>query len=58
MTVNTQYGEAEVKICRTPEKLKVYPEYESVKKLCIANGKCYQEMYGVIKAAAITALQQ
>ena len=46
--VMTPLGEAEVKICQIGQKKKIYPEYESVVKLCKENHMTYQEVYETI----------
>ncbi|MEQ3306986.1 nickel pincer cofactor biosynthesis protein LarC [Fusobacterium varium] len=47
--IMTSLGEAEVKICLLKEKEKVYPEYESVKKLCLQHKLNFQEVYQLIQ---------
>ncbi|MHD0313922.1 nickel pincer cofactor biosynthesis protein LarC [Fusobacterium varium] len=47
--IMTSLGEAEVKICLLKEKEKVYPEYESVKKLCSQHKLNFQEVYQLIQ---------
>lgn len=46
--VMTPLGEAEVKVCRIGQKKKIYPEYESVVRLCKENHMTYQEVYETI----------
>lgn len=46
--VMTPLGEAEVKVCRIGQKKKIYPEYESVVKLCKEHNMTYQEVYETI----------
>lgn len=46
--VMTPLGEAEVKICQIGQKKKIYPEYESVVRLCKENHMTYQEVYETI----------
>lgn len=46
--VMTPLGEAEVKICQIGQKKKIYPEYESVVRLCKEHHMTYQEVYETI----------
>lgn len=50
-TVQTPYGEAEVKICEKDGIRKVYPEYETVVKLCKEKGVAFQEVFEAVKNA-------
>lgn len=45
----TSLGEAEVKICMLNGKERVYPEYESIKKLCLQHKLNFQEVYQLIQ---------
>lgn len=47
--VMTPLGEAEVKVCQIGQKKKIYPEYESVVKLCKEHHMTYQEVYDLIQ---------
>lgn len=47
--VITSLGEAEVKICILNGKERVYPEYESVKKICSEHKLNFQEVYQMIQ---------
>lgn len=47
-TVNTIYGEAQVKVCSREGKKWCYPEYESIKKLCKATGESYRCIYNEV----------
>ena len=47
--VMTSLGEAEVKICILNGKERVYPEYESVKKICSEHKLNFQEVYQMIQ---------
>jgi uncharacterized protein (TIGR00299 family) protein len=50
ITIKTPYGNGEVKVCSMPDGTKrVYPEYESVKKLALSSGKSYEEIYQIMK---------
>lgn len=46
--VMTPLGEAEVKICQIGQKKKIYPEYESVVRLCKEHYMTYQEVFDFI----------
>lgn len=46
--VMTPLGEAEVKVCRIGQKKKIYPEYESVVRLCKEHHMTYQEVFDFI----------
>ena len=50
--VPTVYGEATVKVCKTSEETRYYPEYESVKKLCEKSGDSFQQVFRTVIAAA------
>ena len=50
-TVQTPYGEAEVKICEKDDMKKVYPEYESVVRLCKESGAAFQDVFESVKQA-------
>lgn len=52
-TVDTPYGPADVKVCMRKEKTRMYPEYESVKKICQACGEDFQTVYHSILQAAM-----
>lgn len=47
--VMTPLGEVEVKICQIGQKKKIYPEYESVVRLCKEHNMTYQEVYDLIQ---------
>ena len=51
-TVDTCYGQAQVKICIHNGHEFYYPEYESVKKLCTESGCDYQSVYAEVVRAA------
>ena len=44
-TVVTPLGDVEVKVCIFDGQEYIYPEYESVKKLCKKTGVSYREAY-------------
>lgn len=48
--VSTSLGEAAVKVCRVSGESRIYPEYESVSKLCRESGRPYREVYMQIAA--------
>lgn len=50
--VDTPLGQVEVKVCRTGERDKYYPEYNSLTALCRQAGISYQEAYHMAAAAA------
>ena len=41
----TVWGEVRVKICRLPEGVRCYPEYEDVASLCRDHGIAYPDVY-------------
>lgn len=43
----TPYGKVRVKICHKGDLVKVYPEYEDLKKICRREGISYPEMYRI-----------
>ncbi len=50
ITVKTPYGDGDVKVCSMPDgSQRVYPEFESVKKLAVSSGKSYEEIYQMMK---------
>ena len=50
-TVETPYGQASVKVCQIGGRQRFYPEYESVKALCLSHGMSYSQMYAAIMEA-------
>ena len=50
-TVQTPYGEAEVKICEKNGMKKIDPEYESVVRLCKESGAAFQDVFESVKQA-------
>lgn len=50
--ITTSLGDADVKVCRTQESLKVYPEYESVAAICSKKGLSYHEAWAQIRREA------
>lgn len=42
---DTSLGEVQVKICRLPSGERIYPEHESIVKICRESGKSWQEVY-------------
>lgn len=51
--VTTPYGDAVVKICNYNHSIFYYPEYESIKKICLEYGKDYDSMYQLVKSLAM-----
>ena len=51
-TVETPWGPAEVKICGRNGREFVYPEYESVRRLCENSSLSFQEAYDAVRQAA------
>lgn len=51
-TVLTEYGEAQVKVCRTRDQVRCYPEYECVAKICREHGLPYYDVFQAILQAA------
>ncbi|MBS6956751.1 MAG: nickel pincer cofactor biosynthesis protein LarC [Enterocloster asparagiformis] len=51
-TVETQYGQAQVKVCGYRGKQFFYPEYESVKAICREHGMDFQSVYDAVKRQA------
>jgi hypothetical protein len=47
-SVQTIYGQAQVKICRYGELVKVYPEYDSIVQICQKTGKNFGEIRQLI----------
>lgn len=52
VTVETDWGRAEAKICGRNGREFIYPEYESVRELCKNSGLSFQEAYACIQRAA------
>lgn len=50
--IGTDFGEAEVKVCTHKDRVFFYPEFESVRRLCIQNGLDYQTVYCKIREEA------
>lgn len=44
-TRDTSMGEAQVKICTLPSGERIYPEHESIARICKESGKSWQEVY-------------
>ncbi|MGN0244372.1 MAG: nickel pincer cofactor biosynthesis protein LarC [Lachnospiraceae bacterium] len=47
--VQTPYGDALVKVCHLGDETKIYPEYESVVKICKEHQLPYQEVYDIVR---------
>lgn len=50
--VETSFGMAEVKVCRSGEIVRVYPEYESVTAICRGSDLNYRDVWGKICSEA------
>ena len=48
--IDTSFGKAKVKVCRLGDKLKYYPEYESIATICKEKGMTYTEAYSLIQS--------
>ncbi len=46
--IRTRYGEAKVKLCRRGGVDMSYPEYESVRAICLETGKSFQEVFRAV----------
>ena len=51
VTVQTELGTAEVKVCTIGGEIRCYPEYDSVKAVCEKTGVSYQEVYQKVMQA-------
>lgn len=52
--VQTPYGDALVKICHLGDETKIYPEYESVVKICKEHQLPYQDVYDIVRDSCKT----
>ena len=50
--IDTIFGTAKVKVCKGNKDVKFYPEYESVKQLCLKNRIDYQTVYHEVMTCA------
>ncbi|NOW25135.1 uncharacterized protein (TIGR00299 family) protein [Clostridium butyricum] len=48
--IDTSFGKAKVKVCRLGDKLKYYPEYDSISTICKEKGMSYTEAYSLIQS--------
>ncbi len=55
MRVNTDYGEAVVKVCDGPGGKRYYPEYESVARICQEYGLPYRTVFEKLTGLAVKA---
>lgn len=46
--IRTRYGAAKVKLCRRGDVDMCYPEYESVRAICLKTGKSFQEVFHAV----------
>ena len=56
-TVDTPYGPADVKLCTRKGKTRIYPEYESVKKICRVTGEDFQTVYHDVLQSAMEQIK-
>lgn len=54
LTVQTEYGEAQVKVCEIHGRKRYYPEYESVAGICRKNGLAYGDAYRMIEELCLS----
>ena len=52
-TIETRLGTAAVKVCKVGQKEKIYPEYESVKKIAKEQHLSFSEVCHEVKQAAL-----
>lgn len=52
MMIKTRFGTADVKVCDHKGKIRRYPEYESVKKICREQALDFSEVYHAVKEDA------
>ena len=52
--VQTPYGDALVKVCHLGDETKIYPEYESVAKICKEHQLPYQDVYDIVRDSCKT----
>lgn len=52
VSVQTEFGPCQVKVCQGPSGDKIYPEYESVTQICRTHFLSFQEVYSRIQIAA------
>jgi hypothetical protein len=50
--IDTEFGKAQVKVCENDGIQRIYPEYESVVRICRENDLPYREVYEKIKSKA------
>lgn len=50
--INTSLGKVQVKICKIGTEQRVYPEYDSVARLCRNHGMSYQEVWQIVSREA------
>lgn len=56
-SVITQYGEAKVKVCTGSSRIFYYPEYESVRAICLGQNLDFQQVYYEIITCAQNMFQ-
>ena len=55
--IQTELGEADIKICTHKGQRFYYPEYASIHQICEATGKSYREIYEYLSQEAKKAVQ-
>lgn len=48
-TIQTAYGEVQIKACGLDGQVRIYPEYESIARICAQTGGSYPEMYRMVQ---------
>lgn len=56
--IRTRYGEAKVKLCRRGGVDMCYPEYESVRAICLETGKSFQEVFRAVMEDGTKAVEK
>lgn len=52
MTVDTAWGQADVKVCTHKDRKFYYPEYESVRRICRGTGRDFMTVYQEVRMEA------
>ena len=52
--VETEFGEAVVKVCKHKDSVKIYPEYDSVVDICSKSGLSFNDAFQIIRNQAKT----
>ncbi len=56
--IRTRYGTAKVKLCRRGDVDMCYPEYESVRAICLETGKSFQEVFRAVMEDGTKAVEK